>query len=1089
MANLAGDITLSVDVTAEDVTESAEEIRGDLEEIFQGTYGQNVSDAFRNLLATGARLYDELDNILNRMGALEGVAVPTEQYSELENEFIRLNTQYAKLQERRRALEASGKINTREYAELEDRLNAVNNAARRVDQAMAAMRLAGTASIPGEATAEYDDLTQRLNQVTNRATVARDRLYAMQDAESVQNVSIFDRLGEGINNVAHGAAQATSNLAGMVGNAIRSKIKELGKSIANLGKHTRSSNNALEVGFKKFIRYGLGVRSIFALINKLRRALIEGIGNLAQYSEPFNQTISEFVSALETVKNAFATAFAPVLTTVLPILTALMNALIDAITVVGKFFAALKGQNTFIKAKHVNKDYAASLQKTSKSAGGASDSLNDAKESAEDLQRTIAGFDDVEILHENKPSGSGSSGSGGSGGGADVGDLDVGDMFETTGIESPIRDFANKIRELIANQDWVGLGTFLGEKINSIFAKAKDLISWQNVGNKITEVVTAITTTFNSLVDTIDWALIGSTIGEGINTIINTIDLLITQIDWGNLGKSISTGVNSLFSTVDWTKLGKTFADGLNSVFKFLYNTLKTFDWKQAAKSLMTALNSFISNVDWKTIGATFSEFIKGVLNFAGTAIKEFDWAGLGKAVLEFLLGIDWLGIIDTFYKTMSELWGMSIGTLVEALFKLLEVVVNTIIEWLDKLFAMSGPEIINGLKEGIVNAITGIGDWIKENIFEPFINGFKSAFGISSPSKVMKTMGTYIIQGLLAGITSVWSSITSFFKNGVKAISNFFKTFNWKAAGSEVIQKLHAGFNAVWNTVTSFFSNGVNAIKNKITGINWSGAGNTIVSKLHSGVTALWQSKLVSYITTGINNVKNKITSVNWSAAGSSIVNKLRSGISSNWSRISSYIATGINAIRSMFNSSSWSNIGLNICSGLASGIRAGWGWVTSSAYNLARSAYNSARRALGIRSPSKVFNELVGRMIPAGLAEGIEDNSNVAIKAVQNLSDTLTDTKIPQLQIPAVALGEIVPYETTKTIDSINETIKNLADVLKYNQSNVTKDELTAVLNSILPTMLQRYVSFYISDEQIARHANAGNSALDYRFNPVGR
>ena len=53
---------------------------------------------------------------------------------------------------------------------------------------------------------------------------------------------------------------------------------------------------------------------------------------------------------------------------------------------------------------------------------------------------------------------------------------------------------------------------------------------------------------------------------------------------------------------------------------------------------------------------------------------------------------------------------------------------------------------------------------------------------------------------------------------------------------------------------------------------------------------------------------------------------------------------------------------------------------------------------------------------------------------------------------------------------------------------QNPVTKDNLVEVLNAILPTMLQRYVSFYIGDEQIARHANAGNSKLDYRFNPSG-
>ena len=59
----------------------------------------------------------------------------------------------------------------------------------------------------------------------------------------------------------------------------------------------------------------------------------------------------------------------------------------------------------------------------------------------------------------------------------------------------------------------------------------------------------------------------------------------------------------------------------------------------------------------------------------------------------------------------------------------------------------------------------------------------------------------------------------------------------------------------------------------------------------------------------------------------------------------------------------------------------------------------------------------------------------------------------------------------------------------MLKYSQQQViTREELIAILNTVLPEMLQKYVSFYIDDEQIARHANAGNSRLDYRFNPTG-
>ena len=1103
MANFDGDITLSVDVTPGDVKTAAKDIQQELKEIFDDTKGNEVSKQFQNMQSSAARLYDTLGELVRRM----------------EN------------------LEIGGKIGkdakvTQEYTHLAERLNDVTNRAAITKNSLNELSMAeaaNNATLP-PLNSKFSALGLAFSEISSRASSAMSALS-----------SKFGPLISYLKLVGSLAGKAGTALLKLAGSAIKSGISKLADSMKNLTKHTKSHNNALQMGFKNFIRYGLGVRSIFALVNKLRRAFMEGIENLAQYSPEFNNVISEFISSLATLKNAFAAAFAPVISVVLPILTALMNALIDAIAIVGKFFAALTGKNTFIKAKHVNIDYAKSLNKTKDSANDASKGLNGTKESAEELQKTIAGFDDVEILKgPDKDAGSGSSGSGGNGGNTGYTGPDINDMFETVGIESPISNFAKRLRDLIANQDWEGLGTFLGETINSIFKKAKELISWDNLGEKITFIVNAITTTFNSLVDAIDWELIGSTFAEGINTIIKTLDLLITGIDWALLGRSISEGWNGLFDNIDWegagkliahgvnavfdfvynalttfkweslgkhlatllnntfktinwSRIGKTFASGVNALLNLLYGFITTFDWEYATKKLMEAISSFIRAVDWAKLGAVLSKLVIALLTVFKTIIAEFDWNGLGQSIVKFLSGIDWAGLISTILSTIARI-GMS-GLI--AFFGLSSGIITTLIGLIDEgiaylkeYFAQYGGDIIQGLLDGISAAIKGIGKWIKDNIFTPFIEGFKSAFGISSPSKVMKQQGTFIVQGLLAGITGAWNTITSFFKNAVNKVSSFFKNFNWSEAGKTVVQKIHSGISGAWNTVSTFFNNGVNTIKSKITNTNWGSSGSAIVSKLKSGVSSIWNSSLVSYITTGITNIRNKFTNTNWSSTGTSVINKLRSGMVSGWHSVSSFVVSGVANIRSAFASQSWSSIGSNICSGLANGIRAGWSWVTNAARSLAYNAYNAARKALRIHSPSHIFRDAVGKMIPAGMAEGIEDGSNLAVQAVQNLASTVANTDMPQLQIPSVALGEVVPYETTKNIDTLNETMKSLLDVLKYSQNNtLTRDELVSVLNTILPTMLQRYVSFYIGDEQIARHANAGNNLLDYRFNPVGR
>ena len=66
------------------------------------------------------------------------------------------------------------------------------------------------------------------------------------------------------------------------------------------------------------------------------------------------------------------------------------------------------------------------------------------------------------------------------------------------------------------------------------------------------------------------------------------------------------------------------------------------------------------------------------------------------------------------------------------------------------------GKAIFDGILNGITGAIKAIGGffkWIDEHIFAPFIKGFKDAFGIDSPSKVIAEMGGYIMDGLGNGM------------------------------------------------------------------------------------------------------------------------------------------------------------------------------------------------------------------------------------------------------------------------------------------------------------------------------------------------
>lgn len=102
---------------------------------------------------------------------------------------------------------------------------------------------------------------------------------------------------------------------------------------------------------------------------------------------------------------------------------------------------------------------------------------------------------------------------------------------------------------------------------------------------------------------------------------------------------------------------------------------------------------------------------------------------------------------------------------------------------------------------------------------------------------------------------------------------------------------------------------------------------------------------------------------------------------------------AAAATAQRAM-NIGGWYGLGYNISAGVASGVYGGSYLITAAARTAAQNALAAAKRSLGVNSPSRVFRDQVGKMIPAGMAEGISMATPMAQKAVTLSAQTLRDT-----------------------------------------------------------------------------------------------
>ena len=224
----------------------------------------------------------------------------------------------------------------------------------------------------------------------------------------------------------HEAEEAAGGLQRQL--AAASKAARSAQGVSNMTKGFQS-------GLKSLLRYGLGLRSLYALFRLLRTALVDGFKNLVQYDAQTNASISSVVSALATLKNALATAFAPIVNVVAPILSSFIQMLATAANYVAMFFAALGGRGTYIKAIGVQKDYAASLNGTADAAKAAGGAISGAGEAAKEAKKIFSGLDEVKT-YDNGSDSAGGGGSGGGGGGGSGGDIE--NTFEQAEVDDGI---------------------------------------------------------------------------------------------------------------------------------------------------------------------------------------------------------------------------------------------------------------------------------------------------------------------------------------------------------------------------------------------------------------------------------------------------------------------------------------------------------------------------------------------------------------------------------------------------------------------------------------------------------------------------
>ena len=970
--------------------------------------------------------------------------IKTTAYQILEDSLQRLDTQFEQVATAQQEIFARNQNATSSPAFLALE-SAAEKLGRQYDELLAKKKQLDSGTTTAQPTEKVrtapitGNYAKTASEESEKALNALNKEISKTDAKEKGLVNTNSRLGSSFKNVSQSADSAKTKTGGIssifsrMGGVVSGLGKRLGGLAQNFTSTTNSANNA-RFSIGRMVGMSILYSTVFGMISKVNSGIMTGINNLAQYSSATNASISSMMSALTQLQNSLATAFAPILSVVAPILTAFMNMLSKAITYIGMFIAALTGQKSFTRAKAVQEDYAASLNKTSsganKAAKATKNNANATKKANKEIQTYLSGLDEIRQYQKEKdndtPSSSTPSAGGGGGGGGYTGPS-IGDMFEKVPIKSSIADIAKKIKDLIKKEDWEGLGAYIASGINKGLQKIYDAINWNNVGPKITYFVNAFTRTFNSLVDHIDWDLMGRTVGAGINTIVNTLNLLIEGIDWKNLGTKIGVGINGMFNEVDWSNVGRLFANRINIPFQMLAGAVNTLKWDTIGKSIGHGLNGAIAQLDVNSIGTSLSGLALGILTILDNALATTNWSQLGTKLATLLTSIDWVGI----FVSAISVAGKAITALtqlgVSFMDNLSKGITNGTQQFISKgLSALtdftanlrsnagklvdSGLNLMLNLAKGIIKALPDI----IENVPQIVIN---IAGIINDNAPKILVAGIKLIGELIKGLIQAIPTLIANIPKIILAMVSVFTAYNWLSLGKSLITGIRNGIMNAKSTAVDAMKNTYNGVLNviknlpsKLKGLGESGLkemGNGITGKLSGLKTTA--GKILTYIVDAVKGLPGKLSKKATSA---------------------------IRDMKTAFKNVDWGSVGMNVVKGIAKGV-GDFAWIlVDKMTSLAQKAWEGVKDFFGIHSPSRLMRDTVGKMIPAGITVGLE-------KAFPDTIDTLLDQSKQLANVPFtapyVANGAVIPAKASAVIaqkqhstDSSNNDVLNLLEQL---------------------------------------------------------
>ena len=805
---------------------------------------------------------------------------------------------------------------------------------------------------------------------------------------------------------------------------------------------------------------------------------------------------------------------------------------------------------------------------TGKASSNASNASKQASSAAKELQRTLAGFDELNVLQDN----SNNDGGGGGGNQNPLKELEptewmkkIAELLKAGMFEEAGRELSRQLNKLIEMIPWAELGQklrgfFLG--VLQFLIGAIDEFDWKALGDGIRTFIINLFSNPEEIIETIKrfihvcwnaaldflWGLLyGDTeeeppiieslrkLGEAIEHLADVTGAKLKEFWEGTLKpfgewlleKGLPDAIDSI--TTELQRFADLISGDMN-LLEFI-GSMTTLEKIAIAVGIAIGgikLTSFIeaaskangvlpllvqhlggSAAGFKTliaaigginpivvaviavIAALAAEFvhlynkneefrqkideiwsnIKSIFEGFFTSVRELfnGDIGLAEFIGRIVGGLAQLRIqIDEGVKSFFEALGGELWEKITGLWDKIKEAWQQVVDWWKEKAFEDGKFTFQGLLDGIVEKITGIGEWIKTKILEPFVTGFRDAFDMHSPSKVMLDLGKDILQGLIDGVQSLLPNLDTMREGITKAWTGLKETVSgwWDSVkswftGAEETSQSADGMETSLNNASGAASDSSAAIQTAAT--EYADAYSAIATSASETAQAVETSvtKIKDDTTTNIDATSEKVKTSSEEIKNNVVTSleQLNSEAESQLNMLSSSAESIFTQLAS--NASVW---GSDLMIQFINGINAQIPELVNTLVGIADTVNSYIGFSLPEKGPLSDFDKSGPDMVDL-FAEGMEGKTGRLTEALNSIAENVA------YRAPGIAGGAMLPYAVSAAsggegtgggddvMERLFELISGLEDAIMNGQFVIDFGDFRAAAKKI--TKIQRQMA----------------------------